>query len=91
MNFNFVLPIDFADQLVQDILIQYEHIYDFDTSDVSIKSEDGEQRKDTALPEMWASTQLVQLFTFLISIYRLVQSSDEPALFFSQLINSGCQ
>ncbi|KAI9285823.1 hypothetical protein BC943DRAFT_323143 [Umbelopsis sp. AD052] len=65
---------DFADQLVQDILIQYEHIYDFDSSNVEIKSEDGEQRKDAVLPEMWTSTQLVQLFTFLISIYRTTNS-----------------
>ncbi|KAH8555199.1 hypothetical protein BGW37DRAFT_476167 [Umbelopsis sp. PMI_123] len=65
---------DFADQLVQDILIQYEQIYNFDKSDVIIKSEDGQQRKDTTIPEVWSSTQLVQLFTFLISIYRTTKS-----------------
>jgi hypothetical protein len=71
----FGLPSDFADQLVQDILIQYEQIYNLDKSDVIIKSEDGEQRKDTTIPEVWSSTQVVQLFTFLISIYRLVSVS----------------
>jgi hypothetical protein len=63
-------PTDLADHLVEELLLQYEKIYQFETADVQIKSEDVEHKNEPGAVELWGSTHLVHLFTFLISIYR---------------------
>jgi len=65
---------DFADQLVEELLIQYEKVYNIDAADVPVKTEDSDSKNDTGVTELWGSTHLVHLFTFLISVYRNAKS-----------------
>lgn len=64
--------VDFADQLVEELLIQYEKVYNIDAADVPVKTEDSDSKNDTGVTELWGSTHLVHLFTFLISVYKQV-------------------
>lgn len=81
-------PTDLADHLVEELLLQYEKIYQFETADVQIKSEDVEHKNEPGAVELWGSTHLVHLFTFLISIYRWDFWSGSAIMFMNAQLNS---
>ncbi|KAM3581365.1 hypothetical protein VKS41_006191 [Umbelopsis sp. WA50703] len=61
---------DLPDELVQELLYQYEQFNQFESLDAPAKPEDSDQSNNTTVAELWGSTHLVHLFSFLISIYR---------------------
>jgi hypothetical protein len=67
---NVLRHIDLPDELVQELLYQYEQFNQFESLDAPAKPEDSDQSNNTTVAELWGSTHLVHLFSFLISIYR---------------------
>lgn len=71
LGFNLQSLVDLADELVQELLFQYEQVNRFDSTDASsVKPEDSDRLSNATVAELWGSTHLVHLFSFLISIYR---------------------